>query len=415
MKIALVCPYNMLNRPGGVPQVVMHLHAGLKKKGHTVRVITQRPAGFKGAIPEDYILFGISRTFKGGFGTEGNWGMPADKDEIAQILNKEQFDVINFHEPWLPMLAWQMLKHSKAAHVGTFHANLMDTAAGQFWTLGKPYGAPLLRKMDLFTATSPASAGMLINRANMKSPRDKELIDNIKYIPCGVELKDFRPIKKRQPLSGRGTKTIVYVGRLEKRKGVDYLLAAFAQLIKEMPEAHLIVAGTGVRANRLKQLVKDEKIKNVLFPGYVSDQEKYRLLSNADLACFPSPYGEGFGIVLLEAMAMGTPLLAGNNLGYINVMTGRGRIGLVDPAATKDFANRLAIFLSDENQRRIMTAWGLSEVKKYDYPRVVNLYEAAYKEAIKQKHKSEAKGASQKHENRSKKTIRRVFIRRYAR
>ena len=108
MKIALVCPYNMLDRPGGVPQVVIHLHEGLKKKGHTVKVVTQRPSGYKGKVPEDYRLFGITRAFKvSGFGTEGNWGMPADSDEIANYLEQEKFDVINFHEPWLPMLAWQ--------------------------------------------------------------------------------------------------------------------------------------------------------------------------------------------------------------------------------------------------------------------------------------------------------------------
>ena len=106
MKIGLVCPYNMLNRPGGVPQVVMHLHAGLKKKGHNVKVITQRPSGYKGAAPEDYILFGITRTFKGGLGTEGNWGMPSDGEEIARVLKKERFDVINFHEPWVKQPTW---------------------------------------------------------------------------------------------------------------------------------------------------------------------------------------------------------------------------------------------------------------------------------------------------------------------
>src|ERR1700758_5322023 len=95
MKIALVCPYNMLDRPGGVPQVVIHLHKGLKKRGHQVKVVTQRPAGFKGKVPEDYILFGITRPFKvSGFGTEGTWGMPADSDEIAQPLNIEKFDVL---------------------------------------------------------------------------------------------------------------------------------------------------------------------------------------------------------------------------------------------------------------------------------------------------------------------------------
>ncbi len=413
MKIALVCPFNMLDRPGGVPQVVMHLHEGLKKKGHTVKVITQRPSSFKGEAPADYILFGITRTFKGGFGTEGNWGMPADSEEIAKVLEEEQFDVINFHEPWMPMLTWQMVKHSKAAHVGTFHANLMDTVAGKSWTLARPYGVPLLRKMDLFTATSPASAGMLIAKVSSKPSRDKDLVDNIKYIPCGVELSDFKPVKKRQPLNGPGTKTIVYIGRLEKRKGVDWLVPAFAELKKQMPEAHLIIAGSGVRANKLRQLVRDENIKDVTFSGYVTDEEKRRLLGNADLACFPAIFGEGFGIVLLEAMAMGTPLLAGNNLGYINVMTGPGRIGLVDPQATKDFANRMAVFLSERRQQHLMSTWALREVKKYDYPKIVDQYEVAYKEAIFLMKNSHSKKLSDKQNEKSqKKSIRRFLLRR---
>src|SRR3989344_9442393 len=208
MKIALVCPYNMFERTGGVQQLVTHLHGGLVKKGHLVKVITQRPSGFKGPIPDDYILFGISRDFTGGLGMSGNWGMPSDSNEIGEILKREQFDVINFHEPWLPMLAWQMLKHSNAAHVGTFHANLIDTTAGKSWTstIFTPYGRPLLKKMDLFTTTSPAASGMLISRANMRSHQEKELIQNIKYIPCGVELSVYKPVKKRRPLSGPNTK-----------------------------------------------------------------------------------------------------------------------------------------------------------------------------------------------------------------
>ncbi|HXY18311.1 MAG TPA: glycosyltransferase family 4 protein [Candidatus Nitrosopolaris sp.] len=419
MKIALVCPYNMLDRPGGVPQVVMHLHEGLKKKGHVVKVITQRPSSFEGQAPEDYILFGITRTFKiSGFGTEGNWGMPADGEEIAKILEQEQFDVINFHEPWLPMLAWQMLKHSKAAHVGTFHANLVDTAAGKSWTssIFTPYGRPLLKKMHLFTATSPAASGMLISRANMKSPHEKSLIENLKYIPCGVELSVYKPVKKRLPLNGPNTKTIVYVGRLEKRKGVDWLLPAFAELQKEMPNVHLIIAGSGIRANRLREYVNMENIKNVAFPGYVTDEEKRRLLCNADLACFPSSYGEGFGIVLLEAMAVGTPLVAGSNLGYKNVMTGHGRIGLVDPEATADFANRLAVMLSDNDLRKLMVSWELADVKKYDYPKIVAQYEAAFKEAIILKNKSARSKSSAGNNNGKKrrKIIRRLFVRRHA-
>jgi phosphatidylinositol alpha-mannosyltransferase len=401
----------MLNRPGGVPQVVMHLHSGLKKRGHTVRVITQRPSSFKGKPPEDYILIGITRTFKGGLGTEGNWGMPSDSEEIARILETEKFDVINFHEPWIPMLAWQMVKHSQSAHVATFHANLMDSAAGKSWTIFRPYGVPLLKKMDLFTATSPASAGMLITRADMKSSRERFLVENLKYIPCGVELSHFKPVKKRLPLNGPNTKTIVYIGRLEKRKGIDWLIKAFAELVKEMPNAHLIVAGAGLWSNKMQQYVINNGIKNIAFSGFVSDEEKLRLLGNADLACFPSPYGEGFGIVLLEAMAMGTPVVAGNNLGYSTVLNGRGRVGLVDPSSTQDFANRLAVFLQDDTLQHTMSQWGLAEVRQYDYPKVVARYEAVYKEAIDLYKKSHT-SHKRKNEKKQHKSARRFSLRR---
>src|SRR5579871_5984939 len=128
MKIALVCPFKMLDRPGGVQEFVSHLHEGLKTRGHEVKIITQRLSSFKGEPPEDYVLFGVTKTFKSGLGTEGVLGMPSDGEEIAAYFKKEQFDVINFHEPWVPWLAWQVQRNSKSVYVATFHANLIDTA-----------------------------------------------------------------------------------------------------------------------------------------------------------------------------------------------------------------------------------------------------------------------------------------------
>src|SRR5579862_6425844 len=311
MKIALVCPFNMLDRPGGVPQVIIHLHEHLKKRGHDVRIITQRPSSFTGKAPTDYVLFGVTRAFKtNGLGTEGNWGMPSDGNEIAAYFKKENFDVVNVHEPWIPWLAWQIVRNSHSVYVATFHANLVDTPGGKVWTsnLFTPFGRPFVEKMHLITATSPASAAAILSMADMERPHDKMLIDNLRYLPVGVELSYFKPVKKRLPLSGAGTKTIVYIGRIEKRKGVEYLIEAFSELVQRMPDAHLIIAGQGVQSKKLKQRVENEEIPNITFTGYVSDDERLRLLQNADLACFPSIQGEGFGITLLEAMACGTPL-----------------------------------------------------------------------------------------------------------
>lgn len=413
MKIGLVCPFDMFNRPGGVPDVVVHLYKGLKARGHDVKVITQRPSNFKGQAPEDFVLFGVTRNFKtNGLGTEGSMGMPSDSAEIADYFHREKFNVINFHEPWIPWLAWQIQRNSKSVYVATFHANLLDTVGGKVLSskIMTPIGRSFIEKMHLFTATGPTASGGLLSLANMKLPFDKFMVDNLVYLPCGVDLQQFRPVKKRQPINGPGTKTIVYVGRIEKRKGTDLLLKAFAELSKQMPEVHLTIGGAGVMLKRLQAYAEFDDIKNVHFLGYVSNQEKKRLIGNADLACFPSPYGEGFGIVLLEAMAMGTPLLAGNNLGYQNVMKDYGRVALVDPSATKDFVNRLALFLTDETQRKLITEWELEAVKQYDYPLIVEQYEQAYLKAIKQKKKVEHL-AKKNNSRRVRKTISRLSVR----
>lgn len=414
MKIALVCPYNMFERPGGVQQVVQHLHDGLIKKGHQVKIITQRPAGFKGDVPDDYILFGTVRNFKAGIGTHAHWGMPADGDEINKILQRENFDVIHFHEPWAPILAWQMLKHSNAAHVGTFHANLIDNSAAKSWVnVFIPYGRGIGQKMHILTAVSPAPAQLMISKA--ETAFEKKLVSNLKYIPNGIDLRLYRAPKKRLPLNGPSTKTIVFVGRLEHRKGLEYLLRAFAQLQQSLQNVYLIIAGEGPHRNKLEQLEKSLDLKNVHFAGYVDDDEKRRLMGNADLVVSPATHGESFGIVLIEAMAMGAPVIGGRNSGYINVLIDHGRLGLVDPKATGDFAQRMEVFVTDEKIAGLLRGWGLNDVKKYDYTKIVDQYEAAYKEAIKIRDEQRQPHLLKKDEKNHKKFVHRFLVRRHAR
>lgn len=417
MKIALVCPYNMFERTGGVQQLVTHLHDGLTARGHLVKIITQKPAGYHGEIPADYIIFGKSRDFKGGLGVSGDWGMPSDREEMERILEREQFDVINFHEPWMPVLAWQMLKHSKAAHVGTFHANLIDNAAAKSWVnVFMPYGRGIGQKMHIVTAVSPAPAALLIDKMDNSSESEKKLIKNIKYIPNGIDLKAYRPPKKRLPLNGPNTKTVVYVGRLDRRKGVDRLIRAFAFVEAKVPNAYLIIAGDGSMRGRLEQLANALGIKNIRFTGYVDEDEKRRLMGNADVFCSPAMFGESFGIVLTEAMAMGAPVIAGRNAGYINVLTGHGRIGLVDAKSYEDFADRLTVFMTDDKVSGMLRSWGLAEVRKYDYPKIIDQYIAAYKEAQKIAANGRgAKSGAKSNEEKPKRLISRVFVRRHAR
>jgi phosphatidylinositol alpha-mannosyltransferase len=378
MKIGLVCPYNMLERAGGVGEIVVNLHAGLTRKGHKVKIITPRPTGFEGSTPEDYILLGTSAKFNGGLATDGTLTFNVDSDEIKRVLNEEKFDVINFHEPWAPILARQMLQYSDTAHVGTFHANLIDSpAAKSLVNLFAPYGKSISGKLDLVTATSPVPAKVILD----KDPKGK-LVKELVYIPCGINLRRFQT-KPASAIKHPQTKAILYVGRLEGRKGVKYLLRAYNELAKRHADVQLLVAGSGPDEQKLRDEVKNSEIPNVTFLGFISDEDKIHHLHRADVFCSPATKGEGFGVVLLEAMAAGTPIVAGDNAGYVSVMEETGAISLVNPKDTVDFARRLEIMLFNEDIRTLWQTWAKAYIKQFDYVHIVDQYEAAYKEAIK--------------------------------
>ena len=380
MKIALVCPYEMIGHAGGVAQVVEHLQEGLIKKGHVVKIITPRPSKYKGKAHKNYILLGNSANTKlsPGLGTAGTWTFDIDNQEVQEVLQREKFDVINFHEPWAPILARQILLYSEVAHVGTLHANLADSMAGKsLFNLFTPYGRAITERMDVLTAPSSASVELLTSKA----PEDN-LVKNIKYIPNGIDLKRYQT-RPDGAVRHPDISTILYVGRLEGRKGVKYLLKAFHELSMRREDVQLFIAGQGPDEEKLREYVKEMEIPRVTFLGFISDDDKIYHLHRADLFCAPAHRGEAFGIVLLEAMAARCPVVAGDNSGYQSVMKDTGAISLINPLDTIDFARRLEILLYNKPLRKIWTEWADEYVKNFDWQPIVNQYEAAYKEAIK--------------------------------
>jgi len=369
----------MFDRIGGVADVVVHLYEGLRKKGHDVRIITPRPASYKGDAPEGYILLGNTSgtRFSAGLGTHGTWTFDIDSDEVKRVLEKEKFDVINFHEPWAPILARQMMQHSTAAHVGTFHANFVDSAAGKsLVNLFVPYAKPVTEKLDIITAVSPAPAAVLLDKGS-----GHRLVDNIKYIPNGIDLKKYST-KPSRAVKHPTMKTILYVGRLEARKGVKYLLTAYKDLADRREDVQLMIAGQGDDEQKLRDFVTEQNIQRVTFLGFISDEDKIYHLHRADAFCSPAVRGESFGIVLLEAMAAGVPVVAGDNIGYVSVMKDTGAISLVNPKDTVDFTRRLEIMLFNEDIRRVWRDWAKHYIRQFNYPKVVDQYEEAYKEAV---------------------------------
>lgn len=371
MKIGLVSPYNMF-RPGGVQVCIEALADELRKRNHSVKIIAPQSKQAYSDNP-NLLLVGQSTSLSV-FSTTADVGISLDNNSIDAMFECENFDVLHFHEPWIPILAMQLLGRSDCANVATFHAKLPDSPLSKsIEKITTPYTKSVFKNLHAISAVSEPAADFVGSLTN----------NEIKIIPNGIDLK-FYSFSKAKKMSeyDDGLKNILFVGRLEKRKGAQYLLRAFRVLQEEHPNTRLLIAGDGTKRKSLEQYVKKHGLKNVEFLGFVSEKEKRDLLKTADLFVSPALYGESFGIVLLEAMAMGTPLIAGNNPGYSSVMKDRGRISLVDPTNKLSLTHKMELMLEDNDMRQLWKKWAKQYVSQFDYPKIVDQYESLYKQAI---------------------------------
>lgn len=384
MRIGLVCPYNLF-LGGGVQECVFALQAELQKRGHEARIITPMPRGSADEALRDVIFIGNATQIKS-FRTTSQLSVSANAEKIDAVLASEQFDVLHFHEPWVPILSRQVLSRSGAANVATFHARLPETVLTP--TIEKvitPYTRSILKYLHSLSAVSESAAEYV--RSLTDSP--------ISIIPNGIDLKKYGAMSyesraknskaqsSQLKAHGSSSKTILYIGRLEKRKGLIYLLKAYQQLRSQHPDVSLAIAGDGVDRDKLEEYAAKNNIEGLSFMGYITDEQKLDLLHGSDLFCSPALYGESFGIVLLEAMATGLVTVAGDNDGYSGLMEGRGTLSLVDPKNTADFCRRLELLLYDEPLRQLWKEWAAGYVKQFSYTNIVDQYEQLYLQAMR--------------------------------
>jgi phosphatidylinositol alpha-mannosyltransferase len=371
MKIGLVLPYN-ITKGGGVKEHVLAQATELIRRGHEVAIITPQPREPYADEGRKVIFLGSAADLKA-LNTVAQVSASVLTDEIDTVLEREQFDILHFHEPWVPVLSRQILSRSHAVNVATFHAKLPETIVSR--TMAKvitPYTKPLLRHIDVFTAVSDAAAEYLLSLADVP----------VNIIPNGIDLKHFSQTGniKRDP---KAPKTILYVGRLENRKGVKYLLDAFALLQEREPKVRLLIAGDGPDREKLELQAQELGLRNIEFLGFIDEATKKNLLHTSDLFCSPAIFGESFGIVLLEAMASGLVTVAGDNPGYESVMQGLGKLSVINPKDAALFAHRLQLLLLDEDLRTLWKKWAKDYVRQFDYPKIVDKYEAVYKATLK--------------------------------
>ncbi len=376
MKIGLICPYNIFKN-GGVQECVLNLQKELNKRGHTAVIIAPAPrktdvSGHKGVI---FIGGLIDMNYP--FQTTAQISLSIESKRIRRLMVEEKFDILHFHEPWVPMMSPQILSASNAVNIATFHAKLPETKVTKILEqVIEPYARLVMKKIDGLTAVSDEAA--IYVRGITKR--------RVEIIPNCV---DFEKYHLRKKSRSQMKKTIVYIGRLEKRKGVKYLLKAFEVLSEKQKNVFLEIAGDGPEREKLEKYVVKKNLNNVKFLGFVSEEEKVRMYDRAIVFCSPALYGESFGIVLLEAMARGVVIVCGNNSGYKSVMKGFGHKSVIDPKETADFAKKLDSMIFDEKLRKSWTDWSQKYISNFGVEKIVDQYETEYQRHINGKSKKE--------------------------
>ncbi len=360
MKIGLVSPYDFAY-PGGVVNHISALEQYFTKMGHQVKIIA--PASK--AVPDlgdKFILIGKPRPIPASGSIARITISLRLASKIKKVLAEEKFDVIHLHEPFMPMLCSAVLRFSdNAANIGTFHA----CHGSPGYNFGRPISTLMLKRRRRKLVGKIAVSKPAMDFARKYVPGYYNIIPN------GIDVEHFSPDVSPIDEFCDGKLNILFVGRLEKRKGLNYLLKAYKQIKQEIPNSRLIVVGPGTRFHRKYQWqVRRAGLKDVVFVGYTSYDELPRYYKTADIFCSPATGQESFGIVLLEAMAVGTPVVASNIEGYANVIT-HGVDGLlVPPKDARKLAQTLISLMSDEPLRQQMRTKGLLKAKEHRWENI---------------------------------------------
>jgi phosphatidylinositol alpha-mannosyltransferase len=368
VKVALVSPYDY-PYPGGVTEHVQHLEREFTQRGHIVKIIAPSSSNQDMLERNVYRVGGIV-AFSGSGSSVRITLSPRAYRRIKSILADEQFDIVHCHEPLMPLLPLVVLRHSKAVNIGTFHA-YRESHAGYY------YGRRILQRV----------MGRLHGRICV-STASLELVQryfpgDYRIIPNGVDLDAFGS-SHIQPLPqyDDGRLNILFLGRMDGRKGFPYLLNAFVAVQKRIPTARLIVAGgyTEEDIAPYRRQVAEKNMRDVVFVGRVSSADKPRYYQSCHVFCAPSTGFESQGIVLLEAMATGRALVASDIPGYRSVITDGQEGLLVPPRNEAALAAALIRLLESPGLRSEFGQRGRQQAQRYSWQRVSSEILAYYEE-----------------------------------
>jgi len=385
MRILIVCPYEW-NRPGGVKTHIVDSAKSLMKLGHQVVVVSpvggtpELPVGWESLISSSPVsgsgaLFPVNagRTIQfGGTQIDITWMGGSAKDTILCFLKAYSPDVIHFHTPWTPFFSIQLLqiatelRNNNVIHtrfVATFHDTPSKSGLGRI--LGA-YIMPIvaryfMRAFDKVVAVSEPQSRYLSRFTSQK----------VHVIPNGIHISNLSNFKFNASKYHQYDPYILFLGRLERRKGVIDAIEVFRIVSTRIEHLKMIIAGDGPLRQQAEDLVNDYDLKNVLFTGHVSESEKWELIAQAKLYLAPALYGESFGIVLLEAMSVGTPVAGYANEGYKSVITGVFDDMFVQPGDFKKLADIISERIKNDKKLRTDSKKALELARNYSWDVVI--------------------------------------------
>jgi phosphatidyl-myo-inositol alpha-mannosyltransferase len=378
LKVGFISFHSFLN-PGGVKRHILGLHQEFKRRGIESKIIVPRRSQTE-KYGREVILLGTSFPVSMA-GTQGDFCVNFNPFKIRKVLEKEKFDVLHFHNCGLPS-TMQILEWSKALNILTFHANLEKSALLKSFP-GFLYIFNKLCQWKIDGVIGVAS----LNLKNFKYYRGPKTV-----IANGIDLDEFNPQVPKLKKYDDGKINILFLGRIEKRKGLIYLLKALKILNKKFANLRLIVAGDGPLLVFCREWAKRNKLANVVFEQTINPKKVPSYYKTADIYCSPAIFGESFGIVLLEAMACSTPVCAFANKGYKELLEkGKGAKFLARPKDYKGLAKKLEILIKSEKLRKEMGEWGVREVQKYSWTSIADQVLAFYELCRREKEAKKAK------------------------
>jgi len=364
LKVALVSPYD-IGIPGGVNAHIAHLANALRDRGHHAWIFA--PGRRDIEVAEGITLMGRSIPVPSGGSLARVTLSPRSGRRVKKELARQHFDIIHLHEPLVPVLPMQFMRFSNAPKVGTFHTAREN--GSRLYNFNHRLLRRWSRMLDGRIAVSAAAASLV----SRYFPGDYEVIPN------GIDLGRFSTRVLPPPGLESLQPYVLFVGRFEERKGLPVLLEAFRTVQARHPEMRLVVVGHGSRRQQYEQYAEDLNVHGVHFAGYVPDESLPAYYQHAAAFCAPNTGNESFGMVLIEAMAAGVPVVASRIDGFREVVRDGEHGLLVPPLDARALAEALCRVLSDQPLATALCLRGFQRARDFSWnsvvDRVVDYYE----------------------------------------